>query len=99
MIIDGTFPSEITEGASPSEKAVASFLKFIEKKLDIAFVRNSRGVPEEMLSPLRFGHLLQEKGIIKSFGRVEPMPDEPPMKMWFAVCNDPTSHQVGGSSW
>jgi len=99
MIIDGTFPSEVSDTATSSERAVASFLHFFEKKLDVKFVRYTHGVPEEMLAPLRLAELLRANGIIKGFARWKTFPDEMPMKSWIATCNDETSHNAAGSSW
>ena len=99
MIIDGVFPSEVSEHSNISEKAVAAFLKFVEQRLDVAFIRNTHGIPEDMLAPLKLAYTLYEKGAITKFSKIASFPDEPRIHSWHALCNDPASNEVGGSSW
>lgn len=102
MIIDGISVSEVSGRESVADRAVASFLKFIEKKLRVSVVRDARAEPFDtsLSEPLRLAKILMEHGVLKDFGRGRNVfPDEPPIKSWYAICNDPTSHQTGGTTW
>lgn len=100
MIIDGIPATRTDEGADLPRRAVAAFLRFIERKLDVSVIKNTRGLPQDssLSEPLRLAKLLQERGVIKKLGRLPDLPDEPRTKSWYAICNDPTDHQVAGMS-
>ncbi|TSC61501.1 MAG: biosynthesis docking protein, SagD family [Parcubacteria group bacterium Athens0416_74] len=102
MIIDGISVTELSEYPTVAERALASFLKFIEKKLNVSIVQDARTTPSDrsLFEPLRLAAKLQENGIVKNFGRAAtPFTDEPRTKSWYATCNDSTSHGVGGTTW
>ena len=84
MIIDGIPATQVPENGNFAERSVASFLKFIEKKLDVSVIRNIRGISDDytLLEPLRLAALLKENGIIKKVSRDSNSPDEPRIKSW-----------------
>lgn len=101
MLIDAVSASTTAPGASLSERAVASFLALIERRLGVSIVRDARSIPggAELADPYRLAKLLRQKGIIKDVQRTLLVPDEPRMRLWTAFCNDSTGHQTGGASW
>lgn len=102
MIIDGIPAEQLATKANFTDRAITSFIKFIERKLNVSVIKNIRGLPDDpaLFAPLRLARMLQDKGIIKSSGRtVRNFPDEPRLRSWYAICNDSTSHQVGGTTW
>ncbi len=102
MIIDGVSATELPGNATPRERAIVSFLSFIERKLGVKIVRDTRNqlYDATLAEPLHLAYLLKEKGILKEFGRTSnTFPDEPRMKSWYAICNERTSHAVGGTTW
>lgn len=101
MIIHGIPVSQIPESAPFSERAVAAFLRLIERRLGVSVVKNARGRPEseDLIEPLRLAALLQKCGIIQRFGRGTNLCDEPHAKSWYAICNVETNHQTGGTNW
>ena len=101
MIIDAIPATQTFKNTHVTERAVASFLKYIEQRLHVSVIRNVRGLPgaQELLEPFHLGTLLQSAGIIQAFGRVTDFPDEPQTKSWFAICNDPATNMAGGTTW
>ena len=101
MIIDGVSASDLSTSSSFAERAVASFLKYIEKKLGVVVVRDTRDAREDnaLSEPLLFGKRLLVEGSILGFGRSQVFPDEPVSKSWYATCNNETRHAVGGTTW
>lgn len=101
MIIDGAPATVAPENAPLSQRAVAAFLAFIERRLGVIAVRNIRDFSESSLlgAELEKARTLGEAGIIKEFGRSPSFADEPKIKSWYAICNNSSSHQVGGSTW
>lgn len=101
MILDGAPAQQVWGNEGLAERSIASFLGFIERKLDVSIVRDMRGLSggPPLVEPLRLAALLREKGVIRSFGRSPSLADEPRLKSWYAICNVPTSHQVGGTTW
>lgn len=101
MLIDGVPATEVRDDSGIPERAVASFLKFIEKKLNVSVIKNLRGTTRDrsLRDPLQLAKLLQERGVIKNIGRFSDVPDEPRTKSWYATCNDPASNKVAGMSF
>jgi hypothetical protein len=101
MIFDGIPFAEYLRrnGAGIREKALRLFVEFLEKKLSARLLYDSRSLPfgrADLIEPLRLATLLREAGVIKGFGQSIPYVDEPQLKSWYATCNDPKTHQVGG---
>jgi ribosomal protein S12 methylthiotransferase accessory factor len=101
MLIDGASAADIPRDASMIERAVASFLRFIENRLNVSVIRNNRALPLDpaLREAIRFGAFLREKGVIKEFGRTRSLPDEPRIHGWYAICNHPNDHRAGGTTW
>jgi ribosomal protein S12 methylthiotransferase accessory factor len=99
MLLDAVSAVKIHQKSSIVERAIASFLGYIERKLGVTIVRNTRGVPETLTAPLQLAALLKARGIIERFGVIERLADEPRTKSWFAICNNPTKESVGGTAW
>lgn len=101
MLIDGVPATEVRDDSGIPERAVASFLKFIEKKLNVSVIKNLRGTTQggSLTAPLQLAKLLREEGVIKNIGRFPDLPDEPRTKSWYAICNDPAHHHVAGMSY
>jgi thiazole/oxazole-forming peptide maturase SagD family component len=101
MIIDGIPATTVSPDAPLAERAVATFLRFIENRLGVTIVRDGYNMPTDaaLIEPLQLGRLFVERGIIQKFSRSTTLfADEPHTKSWFAVCNDSTSHTVGGTT-
>lgn len=101
MIIDGRPASLVTASSSLYERSIASFLGYLEKKLGVLIVRDTRDLREDVaLNPgIAFGLQLLEHKIIVDFGRSIQYSDTPQFKSWFAVCNNDSKHSVGGTTW
>ncbi len=101
MIIDGVPAIQIAGRVGMPQRAIDSFLRLIEKKLDVSVIRNIRGLPgdDSLIEPLRLAKLLQDKGVITKIGRLPDLPDEPRTKSWYAICGDQTGHKVAGMSY
>ncbi len=102
MIIDGVSATYTPEHATILERAVASFVRFIERRLNVSVVRNGRMLPSDpaLLAPLKLGAVLKERGVLTEFGKAfSSLPDEPRMYAWYAICNNSTAHRTGGATW
>ena len=101
MIIDGISASHVAENSSVYERAIASFLQFIERKLGVLVLRDVRNNREDVAldAPLTFGMRLLKEGIIVDFGRSFQYSDEPQFKSWYAICNNEFKHMCGGTKW
>ncbi len=101
MLIDAVSAAENSQDSTITERATASFLAFIERRLGVRVVRDVRDFPESVAlsKPLALAKLLKEKGLLKNFHRNNQLPDEPRIHYWSAYCNDKTSHRTGGASW
>lgn len=100
MIIDALSAAETT-GTDAAGRALASFISFIERRLGVKVVRDSRSLPHgdfSLYEPTRFADLLRSKGIIKRYYPAIHVADEPFVYSWAAICNNSTEHQTGGSS-
>jgi len=102
MLIDGVPYEQLEKQDSLREKSIGGLVEYLEKKLGAKFVYDARNMPAgraDLLEPFRLGALLKEKGILKHYSVARVFPDQPQLKSWFAICNDPTEHQTGGTSW
>ena len=103
MIFDGIpFDAYLPEKSSVQSRSLISFIDLLENRFGGRFLIDARGVPFErpdLLEPLRLAALLKEHDIIQSFGESFRYPDEPQIKIWYAVCNNAASHRTGGSSF
>ncbi len=102
MIFDAVRFTELLNGSNIKERALRAFTDHIEKRLDVRVVKDSRTIPygrSDLLEPLQRAQLLKDHGVISEFGRVYRAPDEPPTKAWYALCNEHTAHQTGGTTW
>lgn len=82
-------------------RAIKPFIHFIEKKLGVTTMYNLRDIPFGQLDlsePLKIALLLRDRGILRSFDRLDPLPDEPPFRLWNGTCGDKKSNTVGGAS-
>lgn len=101
MLIDSFVPFE-QKSLSPRERAVGAFIAFLERKLGVRVVRDARRIPYgriDLLTEFEIAKTLTDAGIIKSFSKLTPFPDEPPFKRWSAVCADSAKHPTGGASF
>lgn len=101
MLMDGILITSPQGRSLLSSPLIASFLAFIERRLNVMIVRDTRTIPygrAELASGMQIAHLLTRHGVIQSLHRVEPLPDEPPIKRWTAICNDAADHTVSGAS-
>ncbi len=100
MIIDGVSATKVSDGARAAGRALAAFFRFIEREWGVLIVRDTRDIPGAgtLSDALRLASVLIRHGVIKNFGRMKQYADEPYTYSWYAICNDPTSHQAGGSS-
>lgn len=100
MLIDAVSVTE-TSAPDPSSRAVARFLAFLERRLGVHVVRDRRHHEDDpqMAAALALSRLLLDNGIIERFYRNHPLPDEPRMCSWSAICKNRTHHQTGGGSW
>ncbi|MDR3570910.1 MAG: YcaO-like family protein [Candidatus Pacebacteria bacterium] len=102
MIFDAIAFSDTRTGNNTTSKALKAFADFMERKLGVRIVRELQTIPfrrPDLLEPMELAALLKEHGIIQELAPIRYFPDEPRMKGWYAICNDPTSHQVGGTTW
>ena len=82
-------------GSSSSARAVASFIRFLERRLGAEFIydqAHSNYEPLELAGLLELAETLRARGIIRSYGRDPGLPDEPPLSHWYA------EYKVAGSS-
>jgi thiazole/oxazole-forming peptide maturase SagD family component len=99
MILDGIHASEVSDDASITEKAVSAFIQFAEKKLDFTAIRNTHGIPRELVRPLQIAARLRKEGIIDSFGKGANYPDAPHMYSWSALGKHIAGKQAGGATF
>jgi ribosomal protein S12 methylthiotransferase accessory factor len=85
-----------------AERAMDSFLGFIERKLGVTITYDARHIPfgrPDLLEGSRVADTLKQTGVIKSFFPVRSFPDEPPLSLWSAVCGDKKDRSAGGGTW
>lgn len=102
MILDGVPFKEIITDSDVKGRSLRAFTEYLEKKLNVSIVSDLSTTPygrPELQKPYELGMLLKAHNVIKEFGVSRRYPDMPPIKAWYAICNDPTSHQSGGASW
>jgi ribosomal protein S12 methylthiotransferase accessory factor len=103
MIFDAVPFRQTLSSSDIKARALGALAEYLEKSLGVRVVKDLRTAPLSRLDirePLTLAALLKEHGVIQSFGPVRNLwPDMPRTKGWYAICNDPTSHNVGGTSW
>lgn len=102
MIFDALPFGQSLSGSDIKDRALGAFTNYLENKLGVKVVLDARSVPFgrlDLAEPLQIARLLKDHGVIKSYGPITYLPDELPMKGWFAICNDATSHNTGGITW
>lgn len=102
MILDAVSFREMVSGTDTKNKALRALTDFLEERLGVHIVRDLRGIPygqPELAQAFDRAALLRKHGVIKEFGRAYSVPDEPPARAWYTICNVDTNHQTGGTSW
>ncbi len=99
MITD-VVPAAVTfDTGSPADRAVASFLRWLERRLGVSIVRPlGRDETPALSAPRILAQQLKDAGVISQIGRFPRYADEPQTHWWYALCNDATHHQTGGMS-
>ncbi|RJQ33587.1 hypothetical protein C4568_04310 [Candidatus Parcubacteria bacterium] len=103
MLIDGLPYAEYAtlNGTDTRLKTLRAFVKFFADKLGASVVYKYRDFPFErpdLQEALTFAGMLREHGIITDLYKITSLPDEPPLKLWGAVCNNAGKSHVGGGS-
>ncbi len=101
MVIEGVRPFD-TKSENVAEKALGYFIEFIEKRLGVSVIRPIRAFPydrPDLGAEFLTADVLKEHGIIKNLSQAILFPDEPPIKRWWAICNDAANHSAGGASF
>jgi ribosomal protein S12 methylthiotransferase accessory factor len=84
-------------------RAVDSFLGFIEQKLGVTIMYDTRKIPfgrVDLVEQFRLVEELKRTGVIKSLYPAQNIPDEPPQSLWHAACGGhETNTPVGGCAW
>jgi len=73
-------------GSSRSAEAVASFIRFLERRLGAEFVYDQARIgytPFELIELLELAETLRARDIIRSYGRNPDLPDEPRVAHWY----------------
>lgn len=87
MILDGIPYQDYSRFLYSDSKgaAIRSFVRYLEKKLGIFAIYPTHSIPlgdASLIRPLQVAEDLISKGIIDSFRREIPYPDEPPIRIW-----------------
>ncbi len=101
MIIDGVRVTDAIRNLSSGNPAVAAFLAYIERKLNVVIVRDFKSVPwgrPEIGGVASLVETLGKKGILKSVRPIVSPPDEPQLKRWEATGGGNSEHMSGGAS-
>ena len=67
------------------QRALSSFIAFLEKRLGGSFVYDSREIPfnrDDLVEPLALAALLKKAGVADIITPARTLSDEPPMKKW-----------------
>ncbi len=102
MIVDGYPLYDALQGDDIKNRALRALIGMLEQKTNGHFYRDTRAVPFErpdLADPLALAERLKEAGVLTQYGRSASMEDEPPTRSWYALCNVPSKHQVGGTTW
>jgi ribosomal protein S12 methylthiotransferase accessory factor len=102
VIFEGLTYADYAASSGDSRlKLIGSFIEFLERKLGVKVMYDRHRIPMgrlDLREPFRLANLLQQHGVIESFQKVEPIPDEPAFCFWSAICSDAKSHIVAGAS-
>ena len=100
MLIDAaSFGDAVNKGAK--QRTIASFLRFVERKLGVTILYDKRRVPYgriDLLEPLDIADKLMGRGIIDLYGPRTGLPDEPPIRIWSCRITDSEHSSTGGAS-
>lgn len=103
MIFDAVPFSEIVTSLKSDFKArsIKSFVQFIEKRLGVRVMYMTNQVPfgrTDLITPFALAEKLQSEGVLMSFAPTVSFPDEPPLKLWGAICGNAARNSIGGGS-
>lgn len=77
--------AQVQNGSPFKQRALASFVAFLEKKLGGSFVYDSREIPfgrDDLVEPLALAAKLKKAGVADIVAPARTLSDEPPMKKW-----------------
>ena len=103
MIIDGVSYREFAEKvlSESKYKIILPFVELIERKLGAKVIFDLQNIPfgrYDLADPLQIAYLFKKEGILEWFGYVDPLPDEPPFRLWKGSHGKEAGKQVGGGS-
>src|SRR3989344_6231773 len=103
MIIDGVTYGEFAEKvlSESKYKIILPFVELIERKLGAKVIFDLQNIPcgrYDLADPLQIAYRFKKEGILEWFGYVDPLPDEPPFRLWKGSQGKEEGKQVGGGS-
>src|SRR3989344_4792967 len=103
MIIDGVSYREFAEKVRSESKykIILPFVELMERKLGVNVVYDLQKLPfgrYDLADPLQIAYRFKKEGILEWFGYVDPLPDEPPFRLWKGSQGKEAGKQVGGGS-
>jgi len=103
MIIDGISYREFAEKVRSESKyeIILPFVELMERKLGAKVIFDLQNIPfgrYDLADPLQIAYRFKKEGILEWFGYVDPLPDEPPFRLWKGSQGKESGKRVGGGS-